>query len=81
MICPEHGVEMKKREKDGETWWSHKQADGTYCKGKGKKAGNPTGHKTNREQKLELLKMVAPLCEDLNEARREVDETLTWADE
>jgi hypothetical protein len=33
-ICELHNAEMKKHEKDGQVWYSHKLADGTYCKGK-----------------------------------------------
>lgn len=36
MVCELHNAEMKKHEKDGQVWYSHKLADGTYCKG-GKK--------------------------------------------
>ena len=33
-VCEIHNAEMKKHEKDGEVWYSHKLADGKYCKGK-----------------------------------------------
>lgn len=37
-LCPKHGVPMQKREKQGDTWHSHKLADPltgevTYCRG------------------------------------------------
>ena len=37
-LCPKHGVPMQKREKQGDTWYSHKLADPltgevTYCRG------------------------------------------------
>ncbi|MCP4994317.1 MAG: hypothetical protein GY934_11115 [Gammaproteobacteria bacterium] len=37
-ICPKHGVPMQKREKQGDTWYSHKVPDPvtgevTYCRG------------------------------------------------
>ena len=32
-VCPIHNAEMRKREKDGQVWYSHKLADGTYCRG------------------------------------------------
>lgn len=37
-ICPRHGVPMQKREKQGDTWYSHKVTDptsgeGGYCRG------------------------------------------------
>ena len=35
-VCEFHNAEMKKHEKDGQVWYSHKLADGTYCKGKAK---------------------------------------------
>jgi len=48
MICPIHGVEMKKysKERDGEiqVWYSHRLEDGTWCNGKEKKSGS--GSKT-----------------------------------
>ena len=31
--CPIHGVPLKRQQKDGRTWYSHKTADG-WCKGK-----------------------------------------------
>jgi len=36
-ICPIHGVEMKKWEKDGKVWFSHKTDDGKWCTGKASK--------------------------------------------
>lgn len=35
-VCELHNAEMKRHEKDGAVWYSHKLADGSYCKG-GKK--------------------------------------------
>jgi hypothetical protein len=32
--CPKHGVPMKRNTKDGRSWWSHRLADGSWCKGK-----------------------------------------------
>jgi hypothetical protein len=32
--CPKHSVPMKLNHKDGRSWWSHKLADGSWCKGK-----------------------------------------------
>ena len=37
-ICPIHQCEMKHREKDGKTWYSHKTDDG-WCYGKVRKNG------------------------------------------
>lgn len=37
--CPIHNCEMKRREKDGQTWYSHKTADGEWCRGKAPKGG------------------------------------------
>jgi len=34
-ICPIHGVEMKRWEKDGKVWFSHK-VEGGWCTGKSK---------------------------------------------
>lgn len=34
-LCPIHGVDMKKWEKDGKVWFSHK-VDGGWCTGKTK---------------------------------------------
>jgi hypothetical protein len=31
--CPVHQVHMKRREKDGPAWYSHKAPDGTWCRG------------------------------------------------
>jgi len=33
--CPIHRCAMKRREKDGQVWYSHKAPDGQWCKGKG----------------------------------------------
>jgi len=32
--CSKHGVQMTQNHKDGRSWWSHRLADGTWCKGK-----------------------------------------------
>lgn len=32
-VCPIHQVEMRRREKDGRVWYSHK-VDGQWCKGR-----------------------------------------------
>lgn len=32
--CPKHQCEMRKFEKEGRVWYSHKTADGRWCKGK-----------------------------------------------
>lgn len=37
-ICPKHGVEMRKREKQGDEWWSHRvinreSGEEMYCRG------------------------------------------------
>jgi hypothetical protein len=32
--CPIHGCEMKRYEKDGHTWFSHKLQDGSWCRGR-----------------------------------------------
>lgn len=31
--CTTHDVEMRRREKDGQVWYSHKAPDGSWCKG------------------------------------------------
>lgn len=36
-VCKLHNAEMRRHEKDGEVWYSHKLADGTWCKGKATK--------------------------------------------
>jgi len=33
ILCSLHNVEMQQRGKDGQTWYSHKLSDGTWCKG------------------------------------------------
>ena len=33
-FCPTHGTAMQRNEKDGRSWYSHKTADGQWCKGK-----------------------------------------------
>ena len=33
--CARHGVPMKENHKDGRSWWSHRTADGSWCKEKG----------------------------------------------
>jgi hypothetical protein len=41
-ICPIHGAKMRRREKNGEVWWSHRayREDGTefWCRGETKAA-------------------------------------------
>jgi len=75
MMCPIHEVEMKKHEKEGETWWSHKLDDGTWCNGKQKKAqSKPVGSIS----KLDVLKMVAPYSDGLDEAMSNAEMVLTW---
>lgn len=32
-ICPIHGTPMQKREKQGDTWFSHRLPGGGYCRG------------------------------------------------
>lgn len=32
--CPIHGVAMRRREKNGDVWYSHRLEDGSYCRGK-----------------------------------------------
>jgi hypothetical protein len=32
--CSKHGVQMTQNHKHGRAWWSHRLADGTWCKGK-----------------------------------------------
>ncbi len=33
-VCPIHNVEMKRWERDGKVWFSHKSQDGSWCTGK-----------------------------------------------
>ena len=41
VMCSIHGVEMERREKDGAAWYSHRLADGSWCKGaEGDMGGN-----------------------------------------
>ena len=35
-ICPVHQCDMKRYEKDGRSWFSHKIDDGNWCRGKAK---------------------------------------------
>jgi hypothetical protein len=42
-LCPIHNCDMKHREKDGKTWFSHKAEDGTWCYGKQSKNGGSHG--------------------------------------
>jgi hypothetical protein len=37
--CQVHQVQMRRNEKDGRSWWSHKSDDGSWCKGKEKGQG------------------------------------------
>ncbi len=32
--CPRHQLQMQHQAKDGRTWYSHRTADGQWCKGK-----------------------------------------------
>jgi hypothetical protein len=34
--CPIHQCDMKRYEKDGRTWYSHKLEDGSWCRGRKK---------------------------------------------
>jgi hypothetical protein len=36
-VCEFHNAEMRKHEKNGQVWYSHRLADGTYCNGKATK--------------------------------------------
>ena len=38
-LCPIHQCEMKKRERDGKTWFSHRLETGDWCYGKPRKNG------------------------------------------
>jgi hypothetical protein len=38
--CPIHQCEMKRREKDGKYWYSHKLDEGGWCRGKPQKEGS-----------------------------------------
>jgi hypothetical protein len=33
-VCPVHQVPMRQTTKDGRTWWSHRTAEGQWCKGR-----------------------------------------------
>lgn len=35
-ICPIHNIEMRRWEKNGKVWYSHKTEDGSWCTGKSK---------------------------------------------
>jgi hypothetical protein len=37
--CQVHQVQMRRNEKDGRSWWSHKAPEGGWCKGKPKGQG------------------------------------------
>jgi hypothetical protein len=37
--CQIHQVQMRRNEKDGRSWWSHKAQDGSWCKGTAKGQG------------------------------------------
>jgi hypothetical protein len=37
--CPIHQCEMRRWEKEGRSWYSHKLEDGGWCRGKQKKEG------------------------------------------
>jgi hypothetical protein len=32
--CSKHSLQMTQNHKNGRSWWSHRLADGTWCKGK-----------------------------------------------
>ena len=32
-VCAVHNAEMRRHEKDGQAWYSHKTADGQWCRG------------------------------------------------
>ncbi len=39
--CPVHKCAMQRRASNGETWYSHRTADGGWCRGKAPKAATP----------------------------------------
>jgi len=41
--CEIHQCEMRKHEKDGKSWFSHKTEDGSWCYGKQRKNGGNNG--------------------------------------
>ena len=40
--CPIHQCEMRRREKDGQSWYSHSLEDGGWCRGKQHIEGGPS---------------------------------------
>ena len=34
-VCAQHNAEMRRHEKNGQVWYSHKTADGQWCRGGG----------------------------------------------
>ena len=34
LLCPLHGVPMPRRDRNGQSWYSHRLDDGTWCRGK-----------------------------------------------
>ena len=43
-ICPIHNVAMRRYEKDGRAWYSHRTQDGVWCSGKQTRVPNESGH-------------------------------------
>ena len=39
-VCPIHGVTMRRHEKDGHVWYSHRLEGGGWCNGKQKEKEN-----------------------------------------
>ena len=49
-ICSIHHTAMERHQKDGQNWYSHKLADGTWCKGAAGDVSRADPHATDRQR-------------------------------
>lgn len=52
-FCHEHGVQMKRKEKNGDVWYSHRKTNGKWCHGEGTGTGTSERDDGGHEADLE----------------------------
>jgi len=62
VMCSTHKVPMKRRTKDGEVWYSHRLADGSWCKGRPGDQPGDTNRQSNRRRKVANETVRCPSC-------------------
>ena len=69
---------MKKHEKEGETWWSHKLSDGTWCNGKQKKEHPKPAAHSDKQLRAEVWKMAMMQSDSIEETIKNADIAMGW---